>query len=68
MQAKLKIKTLCSSLGISQKDLSELSGVRQSAISEMSRNMRTTVNLEAISKIAEALNIKDIRELIDLEE
>lgn len=52
---------------LSQKKLAEMSGIRESTISDIVRGTRTVINFEHLSKIAEALEITDIRELIDFE-
>lgn len=53
--------------GITQKKLSELSDIRESTISDIVRGTRTVINFEHLSKIAEALEVNDISELIDFE-
>jgi putative transcriptional regulator len=65
-KVKLRLKELLDERGIKQKDLAELTGIRESTISDICRGSRTVMNFEHISKIAEALKIKDIRELIEL--
>lgn len=64
-EVKLMIKKLIEEKGITQKRLAQISGVRESTISDIVRGTRTVINFEHLSKIAEALNITDIRELID---
>lgn len=44
-----------------------MSGIRESTISDIVWGTRTVINFEHLSKIAEALEITDIRELIDFE-
>ena len=51
--------------GMTQKTLAQLSGIRESTISDIVRGTRTVINFEHLSKIAEALKVNDIRELID---
>lgn len=53
---------------LSQKKLAEMSGIRESTISDIVRGTRTVINFEHLSKIAEALEVTDIRELIDFED
>ena len=53
--------------GLTQKKLSELSGVRESTISDIVRGSRTLINFEHFEKIARALEISEITELIDFE-
>ena len=64
---KLKVKEALDKRELSQKKLAEMSGIRESTISDIIRGTRTVINFEHISKIAEALKITDIRELIDFD-
>ena len=64
---KLKLKDALDKRELSQKKLAEMSGIRESTISDIVRGTRTVINFEHLSKIAEALEITDIRELIDFE-
>ena len=64
---KWKVKDALDEREWSQKRLAEMSGIRESTISEIVRGTRTVINFEHLSKIAEALEITDIRELIDFE-
>ena len=63
----LKLKTLLEERGLTEKKLSELSGVRESTISDIVRGSRTLINFEHFEKIARALEISEITELIDFE-
>lgn len=62
---KLKVKEALDKRKLSQKKLAEMSGIRESTISDIVRGTRTVINFEHLSKIAEALEVTDIRELID---
>ena len=64
---KLKVKDALDKREVSQKRVVEMSGIRESTISDIVRGTRTVINFEHLSKIAEALEITDIRELIDFE-
>ena len=64
---KLKVKDALDKRELSQKRLAVISGNRESTISDIVRGTRTVINFEHLSKIAEALEITDIRELIDFE-
>lgn len=66
-QVKLKVKEILEERKITQKKLAEVSGICESTISDIVRGTRTVINFEHLSKIAEALEITDIRELIDFE-
>lgn len=46
----------------------EKANVRQAAISELCRNEREEVNLAMLTRIADALNIKDVSVLMQFEE
>ena len=52
---KLKVKEALDKRELSQKKLAEMSGIRESTISDIVRGARTVINFEHISKIAEAL-------------
>ncbi|MGG1644131.1 helix-turn-helix domain-containing protein [Paenibacillus sp. NRS-1782] len=64
---RIKLNEIMAQRGLTQMQLAELSGVRQAAISEMSRNIREQINLRTLIKIADALEIDDISELLTLE-
>lgn len=65
---KLRVKELLEEKGMTQKKLAELAGIRESTISDIVRGTRTVINFEHLGKIATALEISDIKKLIDLEE
>lgn len=64
-RVELKVRDLLSVNGITQKQLAEISGLRESTISDIVRGTRTVINFDHLSKIAEALEIQDISQLID---
>lgn len=64
---KLKVKEAIEERGITQKKLAEMSGIRESTVSDIVRGSRTVINFEHLSKIAEALKVNNIAELIDFE-
>ena len=67
-KVKLKVKELLEERNITQKKLAQISGIRESTISDIVRGTRTLINFEHLSKIAEALEIDNISQLIDFEE
>ena len=67
-KVKLKVKELLEERNITQKKLAQISGIRESTISDIVRGTRTVINFEQLSKIAEALEIDNISQLIDFEE
>ncbi|WP_409342858.1 helix-turn-helix domain-containing protein [Paenibacillus sp. MBLB4367] len=62
----VKINELTKKHSISLRELSRLADVRHAALSELSSGKRENINFSHIEKIAEALDISDIREIIDL--
>lgn len=67
-KVKLKVKELLEERNITQKKLAQISGIRESTISDIVRGTRKVINFEHLSKIAEALEIDNISQLIDFEE
>ena len=63
---EIKVKNALDERGIKQKELAEMAGIRESTISDIVRGSRTVINFEHLAKIATALEISDIRELITL--
>ena len=66
MISKIMVGEALKRSGKTQGELAELTGIRQNTISELVRGHRERIQLDHLSRIAAALNIKDIRELIDL--
>jgi putative transcriptional regulator len=63
---EVKLKEILAEKGITQKQLAEMTGIRPAAISELYNNQRKTINKEHLSKIAEALGINDISQLLTI--
>lgn len=64
----VKIKELLTKNNISLRELSRLTDIRHAALSELANRKRKNINFGHIERIAEALNIDDIREIIDLKD
>lgn len=64
---RIKISNLLKKRRMTQMELSKLTNIRQAAISEMSRNDREKVDLHHLERIANALKIDDMNELITIE-
>ncbi|NOU99431.1 helix-turn-helix domain-containing protein [Paenibacillus planticolens] len=64
----VKISELTNKHNISLRELSRLSDVRHAALSELANGKRENINFNHIVRIAEALEIQDIREIVDLVE
>ena len=62
----IKIKELLAEHEISLRELSRLTDIRHATLSELSNHKRKNINFGHIERIAEALEIDDIREIIDL--
>jgi transcriptional regulator with XRE-family HTH domain len=65
---KLKLREVMKEKGVTQMELSKKANVRQAAISELCRNEREEVNLAMLTRIADALNIKNVSVLMQFEE
>lgn len=63
---KVNIHKLTKQKGISLRELSRLTDIRHAALSELANQKRQNINFHHIEKIAETLEIEDIREIIDL--
>ncbi|GIN58370.1 helix-turn-helix domain-containing protein [Lederbergia ruris] len=62
----VKIKNLLKERDISLRELSRLTDIRHATLSELSNHKRQNINFQHLEKIAVALDITDIREIIDL--
>jgi Predicted transcriptional regulator len=63
----VKLREVLAARNMTQLQLSERSGVRQAAISAMCRNNREMISLRHLERIADALEIDDINELLTIE-
>ena len=64
----VKINELLKQENISLRELSRLTDIRHAALSELANQKRQNINFSHIEKIADALNIEDIRDIITLED
>ncbi|RHW32809.1 XRE family transcriptional regulator [Neobacillus notoginsengisoli] len=64
----VKIKELLDSRKISLRELSRLADIRHAVLSEHANGKRKSISFHHIEQIAEALQITDIREIIDFKE
>lgn len=62
----VKIKELAKANHISLRELSRISNIRAASLSELANGKRESMSFSHIERIAAALNIQDIREIIDL--
>jgi transcriptional regulator with XRE-family HTH domain len=63
---ELKLDVALQKRNMTQKELAELTGIRPAAISQIYRGFVDRLNLDHIGRIANALKIEDIRELVTL--
>lgn len=67
-RVEVKISQLIKQHNISYRELSRLTDIRHSALIELANQKRQNINFSHIERIAESLNIKDIREIITIKE
>lgn len=67
MKVVVKINSLLEKYKLTLRGLGELADIRHAALSELANGKRKNINFGHIERIAEALKINDIREIIDLE-
>jgi len=65
MELEIKLKQLLKERNMNQKELALKSGLNERTISEFATNKVERINKKALCKIAETLEIEDIREIID---
>lgn len=65
MEIEIKLKQLLKERNMNQKELALKSGLNERTISEFATNKVERINKKAICKIAIALNIDDISQIID---
>ncbi|MEH7456345.1 helix-turn-helix transcriptional regulator [Bacillus sp. JJ1127] len=68
MEIKVLLKEQLAKRGLTQKDLSEATGIRAATINDLYHNKSKQLPVKAIEKIATELQIVDISELIILKE
>jgi putative transcriptional regulator len=66
-QVNINIKKLLNDYGISLRELSRLADIRHATLSELANNKRKSIHFEHIKRISEALDITDIRKIIEIE-
>jgi putative transcriptional regulator len=66
-KVKININKLLKEHDISLRELSRLADIRHATLSELANNKRKRIQLDHIKRISEALDIKDIRKIIDIE-
>lgn len=67
-QVVVKISDILANRNLSLRELSRLTDIRHAALSELANQKRKNINFQHIEKIADALDINDIKEIIDFTE
>jgi putative transcriptional regulator len=62
---KLRLSDILRERDMKQKELFELSGLRESTVSDMVRGIRTSVNLDSLEKVMDCLDITDYNEMFE---
>ena len=65
-QFRLKLKEVLNSKGISQKELSKMTGIREGTISEMANDTRSTYNKKHLATVMDALNVTKLEDILEL--
>lgn len=65
-KVKVKIHELVNQRGISLRELSRLTDIRHATLSELANQKRQNINFSHIEKIADTLELDDIRDIIEL--
>lgn len=63
---QLKLRQILKDRNMTQKKLSELSGIREATINVIVRNAQTAINFVHLAKIMNALEIKDFNEILEI--
>ena len=61
---EIKLKHLLDQRGMTQKELSELTGIRPAAISSLARGYIERLNINHLERICDALDISNMNELL----
>lgn len=64
----VKLREILKERGITQKELAQMTGIREAGISELANNSRTSLNKEHLIKVAEALGITKIEDLVQFQQ
>jgi putative transcriptional regulator len=63
----IRLKEVLQERNLSQKQLAQMTGLREATVSEITRNTKTSINVEHLAKILRALNINDLNKLIKIQ-
>ena len=66
MKINIQLKKILTERNISQLELSQRTGIRPNAISNLCRNYVDRLNIDHLERICEELKIEDMNELIEI--
>ena len=64
----VRLKDVLRERGMTQKELSRITGIRENTISEICREAKTVVNLNHLATIMHRLDITNVEDIITCEE
>jgi len=67
MLLRLKLKDLYEERGLTQKKVSEATGIRASTLSGLANNLRTSWDVEILGRLMVYFELNDIRQMIEFE-
>ena len=62
----VKLAEILDERNITRTALAEMTGLRPNVVSEICNNQRTTINREHLARVAKALEITDVSQLLEL--
>lgn len=62
----IRLKQILMERNLSQLELSQMTGIRPNAISNLCRNYVDRLNIDHLERICEELNIEDLNQLIEI--
>jgi putative transcriptional regulator len=63
---RLKIKQVLQERNMTQRELYELTGIREATLSELANNSRTVINKSHLGKIMDALDITKLEDILEV--
>lgn len=66
VEVRLKLKEILERRGMTQKELAEMTGLREATISELANNTRNVYNKNHLAILIKALNVQNLDELMEL--
>ncbi len=67
VELKTHLREVLDKRGLSQKELSKMTGIREATISTLARGNVDRISVDIVSRICSSLEIDDVTEIITLE-